>query len=60
MLKITEKSRAEYFRKRRQERKTFSVLIEKNKYEAIVDKLQKENKTKTKWLNEKIDEELKK
>ena len=49
---MAEKSRADYFKKRRESRKAFNVLLEK--------KLDRINKTKSEWLNEKIDEELKK
>lgn len=60
VLKIEKKSRAEYFKERRKDRKDFNVLIPKEKYEAIDKKLKEQNKTKTKWLIEKIDEEIKK
>ena len=60
MLKIDRKSRAEYFRERRKDRKDFNVLIPKEKYEAIDKKLKEQNRTKTEWLIEKIDEEIKK
>ncbi len=45
---------------RREDKKNFSVLIDRRKAEAIEDKLRSENKTKTAWLEEKIDEDLKK
>lgn len=45
---------------RREGKKTFSALIDKEKAEAIEKKLKEENKTKTLWLEEKIDEEIKK
>lgn len=57
--KMTEKSRAEYFRERRRNRKDFSVLIPKEKYNKIDKKLKEQGKTKTEWLIEKIDEETK-
>lgn len=56
---MTEKSRAEYFRERRKNRKDFSVLIPKEKYNKIDKKLKEQGKTKTEWLIEKIDEETK-
>lgn len=56
--KVTDNSRADYFRKRRETRKHFSVLIDREKAEAIERKLAEEQKTKTAWLEEKIDEEL--
>lgn len=60
MLKIENKSRAEYFKERRKTRKAFNVLLPKEKYEDIDKKLKKKNMTKTEWLIEKIDEETKK
>ena len=47
-------------KKRREGRKTFSALIDKEKAENLEKKLKEENKSKTSWLEEKIDEELKK
>lgn len=55
---IADKSRAEYMKSRRESRKTFSVVLEREKLEKFEDKLQKQKRTKTDWLNEKIDEEL--
>lgn len=57
---VANASRADYFKQRRETRKNFSVLIDKNKAEALEKKLKEENKTKTAWLESKIDEELKK
>ena len=59
MLKIEKKSRAEYFRERRKFLKAFNVLIPNEKYDFIDKKLKEENKTKTQWLLEKIEEENK-
>lgn len=47
-------------KKRRADKKTFSVLVEKDLLERFEDKLKEEHKSKTAWLNEKISEELKK
>ncbi len=57
---MTQKSRAEYFKARRKDRKDFNVLIPKEKYDKIDRKLKEQKKTKTEWLIEKIDEEVKK
>ena len=57
---MAEKSRADYFKKRRESRKSFSVLLDKEKAEKFEERLEIINKTKSQWLNEKIDEELKK
>lgn len=52
------KSRAEYFRKRRENIKQFSVNLSKERFELLESKLEEKGQTKTEWLNEKIDEEL--
>lgn len=57
---IISKSRAEYLRKRREDKKTFSVLIDKERVEKLEQKLQQDNKTKKQWLEEKIDNDVKK
>lgn len=58
MIVIAEKSRAGYFKERRKSKKSFNVLLEKGKAESFEKKLQELSKTKSEWLNEKIDEEL--
>ena len=55
---MSPKSRAEYFRKRRETIGQFSVPLSREKLKALTEKLNKQNKTKTQWLNEKVDEEL--
>ncbi len=45
---------------RREKQKTFSVTVEKQKMLKFEEKLLEQKKTKSQWLNEKIDEELKK
>jgi len=59
-VNILGKSRADYFRERRKKLKDFGVLVDRQKLETFEEKLKAEDKTKTTWLNEKIDEELKK
>lgn len=54
------KSRAEYFRERRKKLKDFGVLIDREKLEKFEEQLKQKNTTKTQWLNDKIDVELKK
>lgn len=58
VLIIARKSRADYMKKRREGKKTFSALIDAQKVDNLEEKLKKENRTKTSWLTEKIDEEL--
>ena len=55
MLKIENKSRAEYFRKRRKELGSFSVLIDKGRLDKIENILKERKKSKTQWLKDKID-----
>ena len=57
---IIAKSRAEYLRKRREDKKTFSVLIDKERIDKLEHKLQEDKKTKKQWLEEKIDNDTKK
>ena len=49
---------AEYYRKRRETIGQFSIPLSREKLNALTEKLKAQNKTKTQWLNEKIDEEL--
>lgn len=57
---IAEKSRADYFKERRERFKAFHVEVEREKMERFEEEIAKENKSKKEWLDEKIDEELKK
>lgn len=54
------KSRADYFRERRKNLKTFSVDINKELAEKLENTLKEQKKTKTSWLIEKIEEEINK
>lgn len=45
-------------KERRKEIGQFSVPISRQKLKALSEKLESQQKTKTQWLNEKIDEEL--
>lgn len=51
-------NRAEYYRKRRETIGQFSVPLSREKLAKLTEKLKEQNKTKTRWLNEKVDEEL--
>ncbi len=55
---MSPKSRAEYFRERREKLKTFSVSVDRKKLERLEGKLAENKETKAGWLNRKIDEEL--
>lgn len=57
---IADNSRSDYMKTRREKQKTFSVTVEKQKMLKFEEKLLEQKKTKSQWLNEKIDEELKK
>lgn len=60
MREIAENSRADYFKERREKFKAFHVEVEREKMESFEKKLTDKNVSKKKWLDEKIDEELKK
>ncbi len=60
MIKIAEKSRAEYFRERRKTMKQFNVMLKREKIEALEEKIKQQGKTKVQWFEEKVDEELSK
>lgn len=51
-------NKPEYYRKRRETIGQFSVPVARDKLNALTEKLKSKQKTKTQWLNEKIDEEL--
>ncbi len=55
---MARKNCAEYFRERRKEKKTFSVLSDREKVEALEARLKEMGKTKVRWFEEKADEEL--
>lgn len=55
---MAQQSRAEYFRKRRETRKQFAVLIEKKLLDELDQKLKDEGRTRADWLREKVNEEL--
>lgn len=46
-------------KERRKEKRSFNVLIDKVRFEKLERKLQKDNKTKKQWLEEKIDKDVK-
>lgn len=60
VINITTKSRADYFKKRRESTKAFNVAISKEKMDKFEEILQEKNQTKKQWLEQKIDEEISK
>lgn len=46
-------------KQRREDKKTFSVLIDKEKIDKLEHKLQEDNKSKKQWLEEKIEQDVK-
>lgn len=57
---VSNKSRADYFKERRENFKAFHVEVEKSKMERFEKKLLQESKSKKEWLYEKINEEISK
>lgn len=51
-------NKPEYYRKRRETIGQFSVPLSREKLKALTERLKSQNKTKTQWLAEKVDEEL--
>lgn len=51
-------SRADYFKERRKKTRNFSVELDREKFEKLEEKLSEKGLTKTKWLNDKVDEEI--
>lgn len=60
VMKIADKSRAEYFRERRKTMKQFNVMLKREKVEALEKEIERQGKTKVEWFEEKVDEELSK
>lgn len=57
---MSQDSRSEYFRERRKSIGQLNVSVPKEKLAALESALRVKGVTKTAWVNEKIDEELKK
>lgn len=55
---MAEKSRAEYYRKRRETRKQFMVLLDKELLERLDHKIRANGMSRAEWLRKKIAEEL--
>lgn len=54
---MAEKSRADYFKQRRETQKNLSVLLDKKTLEEFESQLEKRNRTKVDWIREKIENE---
>ena len=57
---MSPESRAEYFKARRTNYKAFHVEVERERMEQLEKQLLAQKKSKKEWLDEKIDEELRK
>lgn len=57
---IAQRSRAGYMKSRRENLRTFSAEVSKEKMEALEKKLSQKNLSKKEWLDSKIDEEISK
>lgn len=55
---VAKNSRSDYFKERRKSIGQFSVSVKRDKLDALDKKLKEKGQTKTAWLNEKIDEEI--
>lgn len=55
---MADKSRAEYFRNRRKQKKQLVFMIDPQKAERLDSKLKEAGIGRTEWLRRKIDEEL--
>lgn len=55
---MLEKSRAEYFRRRREAYRQFVVMVERERLDAFDTRLKARGITRAQWLREKIDVEL--
>ena len=54
------KKQVRLFQRKKKRKKAFHVEVEKDTMEAFEKELAKQNKTKKEWLDQKINEELKK
>lgn len=54
------KSRSAYFQERRKSKYQFYAELSQEKGKALENHLKETNKTKTQWINEKIDQDTKK
>lgn len=55
---MPDKSRAEYFRELRKNKKQLVFMVDKDKAEALDKKLSETGEGRTQWFRRKLDEEL--
>lgn len=55
---VVKNSRAEYFRDRRKQRKQFIVMIEREKIEAVDEKIKEKGLTRVDWFRQIIEKEF--
>lgn len=55
---VAKRNMSEYFKERRKTIGQFNISVPREKLNALEEKLKEKGKTKTQWLNEKIDEEI--
>ncbi len=55
---MVERKRTDYFKERRKTIGQFNVPVSREKLKALDEKLKEKGITKTAWLNDKIDEEI--
>lgn len=55
---VAKRNTSEYFKERRKTIGQFNIAVPREKLNALDEKLKEKGKTKTQWLNEKIDEEI--
>ena len=55
---MAEKSRAEYFRERRKQKKQLVFMVDRDKAEALDKKLEMRGEGRTEWFRRKLDEEI--
>lgn len=55
---MPDKSRAEYFRELRKNKKQLVFMVDKEKAEALDKKLSETGEGRTQWFRRKLDEEL--
>lgn len=55
---MADRSRAEYFRERRKQKKQLVFMVDRDKAEALDNKLAERGEGRTEWFRRKLDEEI--